>query len=210
MNKLFGFLAMILLVGFTSCTQDEIGTTENFTDDTTEKICGDARVGDKGCFEFVFPITISFANGSKKEVVSYDSLKAAIKAWKTANPDTKERPTIAYPYAVTTSEGTIVTVTTDAEKKALLATCRPKGKDHPGKGNGDGRSCFTVNFPFSIKTDSATIVINSKEDIKSLLNRKDRKKYNYVFPISITLKDGTIKSISSLTDLTALKEECRK
>jgi hypothetical protein len=210
MNKLLGLLALILFIGFTSCSQDELGTTENFTDDSTEKICRDALTGDKGCFEFVYPITISFADGSKKEVASHDSLKSAIKAWRIANPGSKERPTIALPYAVTTSDGTIVTITNDAEKRALLATCRPKGKDHPGKGNGDGRSCFSINFPYSIKTDSAVITITSKEDIKSLLNRKDRRNYQFVYPITITLKDGTVKTINSLQDLIAVKEACRK
>jgi hypothetical protein len=212
MNKLFGFFAAVLMITFTSCATDELGTTENFTNDATEKICSETRTGDKGCFEFVYPITIKFADGSTKSVASHDSLKSAIKAWKTVNPDVKERPTVEFPYAVTTSEGTIVTVTTEAEKTALLATCKPKGKDHPGKGNGNGTPCYTVKFPFSIIKDSATVVINSAADLAAIAKNahRDRHHLNFVFPITITLKDGTTKTINSIEELRALKETCRK
>ncbi len=212
MNKLFSVLIAAFVFTIFSCTADEVGVVENYTNESVEEMCSRSRVGDKGCFEFIFPITVNFADGSTKDVVSYDSLRAAVKAFKIANKDVKERPTIAFPYAVTTSDGTVVNVENAEQQKALLATCKPKGKDHPGKGKGDGKPCFNLTYPFSITTPTGVVVIANKEELKVALKKagKDKKIPAFVFPITVVLKDGTTKIVNSKEELHALKEACRK
>jgi hypothetical protein len=215
MNKLLKFFTAAILFTIFSCSTSELEVVENYTNESVEEMCSKSRTGDKGCFEFIFPITVKFADGSSKEVASYDSLRASVKAWKTANPSAKERPTIAFPYGVTTSDGTVVVIENVDQEKAQLATCKPKGKDHPGKGHGDGKPCFNLNYPFSIVVDSATVVVNTKEDLKKLLHgsgskHKDKKLPSFVFPIKVTLKDGSVVTINSAAELQKIKETCRK
>ncbi len=88
--------------------------------------CGEGKGGrgkGKRCFKPVFPFTINFPDGTATEVADRAAAKAAKKAWKEANPDSEERPTIAYPYDVELADGTTATVTNDEEVAALKASC---------------------------------------------------------------------------------------
>ncbi len=222
-NKIFGFLACLMLTisVFSCATEDDaVGTTENFVNDSTDKICTETRSGDKGCFELIFPITVVFSDASTVAVNSFEEMKSAFKTWKEANPSVKGRPTIQFPYSVTTQDGSIVTIENAEQLKALLATCITKG-DGPGKGGGhdgggpkgDGNPCFKINFPFTVITTSkGEVVINSQDEFQALLKslKGTKEKPQYVYPITLTLKDGTVVTVKSAEEIKAIKDGCRK
>lgn len=89
-----------------------------------KETCGDNRGGrGKRCFKPVFPLTINFPDGSSATVADRDEAKAAKRAFKAANPDNTEKPTIAYPYDVELADGTTSTVTSDEDVAALKESC---------------------------------------------------------------------------------------
>jgi len=72
-----------------------------------------------------------------------DEAKAAKEAFKAANPDNEERPTLAFPYDVELADSTTVTVESDEDVASLKETCggdRKKG-DRGGRGDrGNGNN----------------------------------------------------------------------
>jgi len=91
----------------------------------------------------VYPITLSFSDGSTEEVADKETAKAAVKAWKEANPEAEGRPSIAFPYEVMLKDSTTTTLTTQEELDALKASCPKEGgrgdRDRGGKNGRGGR-----------------------------------------------------------------------
>jgi hypothetical protein len=205
-------LLSLFTFAFTSCTTDELTDTENYTNTALDDIATETRTCNKGCFELIYPVTLVFADGSTKAVASHDEMKAAIKAWKIANPTVKDRPKLQLPFSVTTEAGTIVSVGTEAELAALKATCKEDGpKGGGGQGDGHhGKPCFTIVFPITVTTSTGNVTVASHADLHKLAKEiKGKDKPSFVFPINVKLKDGTTKSVASAADLLALKKACR-
>lgn len=95
------------------------------------------------------------------------------------------------------------------------------------------QKCFTLVFPIQIhKHDSTIVTINSEEDMKAMFEaemqnqprppkaKKEGKakcnkgpkprKPKLVFPVDITLQDGTTTTINSKEDLKTVVDECRQ
>lgn len=215
------FAMMLFTISFTACTKDDSTTeTENFVNTALDEICSETRTGKNGCFEIIFPVTVVFADSTTQEVASYAEMKAAFKAWRENNPEVKGRPKIQFPYSVTTEDGTIVEITSAEDLRALIAGCVQdgggsghgpgKGGHGPGKG-GHGKPCFTINFPVTVTTDSVEVVLADQAALKELLKslKGTGTKPHFVFPITITLEDGTVQTVSSAEELKAIKEACR-
>lgn len=95
-----------------------------------KETCGDNRGGrGKRCFKPVFPLTINFPDGTSATVADKEEAKAAKVAFKAANPDNTERPTLAYPYDVELADGTTATVTSDEDVAALKESCKENGSN---------------------------------------------------------------------------------
>jgi hypothetical protein len=228
-TNLFKFqLLFILFLGMfiASCT-DSTSTDDALADDYAEETVlrtqDSIGVGKKGCFELVFPITITFGDNSTASVDSYDSMKEAIKAWRTNNPESKIRPKITLPFEVIKPDGEFVSITTDLEARALRALCGKPGhgpmstKGPHGQGI-DHKACFKPVFPFTvILPDGNEYVINSPDDRKGLhdalkayfkANPGKKGKPELKFPAKFELSDGTITTVASKAELTALKDSC--
>ena len=97
-----------------------------------KETCGERNgKGDRGgrgskCFTTVYPITINFPDGSAVEVADKAAAKAAKRAYKEANPDNEERPSLAFPYDVELADGTTITVESDEDVAALKESCEAK------------------------------------------------------------------------------------
>ena len=95
---------------------------------TLRKRCHD-HFGDRPsfhrfCFQLVYPVTVDFPDSTSVEVGSRIELKMAIREWKQNNPDTDERPTLAFPLEVELRDGTTVTVESQEDLHALKEECR--------------------------------------------------------------------------------------
>jgi hypothetical protein len=79
--------------------------------------------GKKRCYKLNFPATIAFSDGSTAEAEDRDAMHQLLRNWKHDNPDSTERPVLAYPYDVMLQNGDIITITNDEDKAALKEKC---------------------------------------------------------------------------------------
>lgn len=77
----------------------------------------------KDCFEFNFPITLVFANGTTSTADTEDALKEIYEIWETTAGDDEVKPTFQYPFYVTYEDGETATVTDEEMYFDLLKDC---------------------------------------------------------------------------------------
>lgn len=184
MNKHFlksisiAFSAMIFTLGFVACDKESLSTndtTVNAVDETIYALEQRGNLGRHGCYDLIFPVTIKFTDGTTKTVTNQDSLRKAVKAWHLATGTTKrDRPGFVYPIQITAEDGSLITVNTDAELADLKAACKKRGLDSLFHRD----SLHHKGFP---KHDSIC--------------------FTFAFPISVKKADGTVITISNVTEL---------
>jgi hypothetical protein len=231
----FGFLAIMVTLGFiTSCQKDDgITSTDNFVNTCVDSIQSRSGAGVFGCYELVFPVTIQFSDTTTATVNSYDELRQAIRTWFESTggkPNHDNRPTLVFPFQVMNQAGEIITVADETELKALHDLCKPNpggpghgdhgngnhGGGHHGDGDHEGDACFTLVFPITVQfPDSTQLSVASPAELSTALhawkenNPTIHEKPQFVFPITVTLKDGTNVVVNTPEELRAIKEACR-
>ena len=221
MNQMMKSLAILCIcclgILMTSCDKEDaivIEDIENYTDGVVANMQDSSKCGRRGCFEFVFPISIDFPDGSTTSVEDYSSLRDAIKAYREANPDSEEKPTLGFPLEVIDSEGHIISVTSQQELRALRRTCHrarrgPRGNRHRGN------FCFSLVFPVTLEfPDASTTEVENRMALKMAIrtwksaNPNSDERPSLMFPLTVALEDGTETEVASKEDLEALKAEC--
>ena len=215
--KLFTFLFVALLT-ITSCTKEDVNVVdvENYTADAMYELEKDGNAGKKGCFEFVWPLTIDFPDGTSEEFEDYASIRAGIKRWKEANPDVDGRPQLAFPLEIMGPHGTIYSIDSKAELKKIVRRCARAYwniKDLRGHFNTE---CFRVILPISIVFPSGRVVqFDTRIGLKAGLRAWKAEHPNaeefpkLTFPVNVYVKDsGRTVVIDSALDLYRLKETC--
>ncbi|MCS7035388.1 MAG: hypothetical protein RMJ33_12210 [Saprospiraceae bacterium] len=77
------------------------------------------------CFEFVFPVTIVFPDGTTAQAENPRAMRQIIRTWKQNNPNTTERPVLQFPLQVKMRRtGEIITVNNADELAALKNSCK--------------------------------------------------------------------------------------
>ncbi|MEO8666770.1 MAG: hypothetical protein ABI462_14865 [Ignavibacteria bacterium] len=76
------------------------------------------------CFTLVFPVTVSFADGTQVVVNSPQELGRAAHDWNKNNPGQHARPEIVFPVTVTLKDGTQVVVNSKEDLQAIKDACR--------------------------------------------------------------------------------------
>jgi len=167
------------------------------------------------CFTPIFPITINFPNGSSETVTDREEAKAAKDAYRTANPDSKERPTIAMPFEVQLRDSSTLTIASEEDLAALKETCGKHGRGGKGKRGGDRGKCFKPVFPLTINfPDGSSATVADKDEAKAAkdaykaANPDAEGRPTIAMPFDAQLKDSTIVTITSEEDLAALRETC--
>lgn len=217
--KAFTILSAFALVGFFASCQDEeiVSDVDNFVLQSEQEIEERSGAGAAGCYELVFPVTLQFADSTTATVNDYMEMRQAIRDWYVANnarPRPWNRPTLTFPFQVMNDAGEIITVDDQQELRELLAECgpRPGGPGHHG-GHGP---CYTLNFPLTVVfPDSTEVTVASPLELREAThawnenNPGQHARPQFVFPIEVTLKDGTVVIVNSKEELRALKEDCR-
>ena len=125
-----GFLTASLI---TSCSdsESEAVSIENFVGEAVFGLGAEGKIGRRGCYEFVFPITIEFPDGTSASVEDYETLKSTVRAWKEDNPEAEERPMLAYPIELMTEEGELISVESKEELRELrnITSCQLSADD---------------------------------------------------------------------------------
>jgi hypothetical protein len=232
MLKLGSMMAFSAALFFTSCEQmdADIALSEDFN--PIEKlafgVAGHEGAGPKGhgrgekggpkgfgkCFEIVFPVTVIYPDKTTKEVASKEAYMTLIKNWKVANPGSKERPTLAFPFEVTLEDGSTATIENEDGLKTLAMSCRPEG----GPKGGICGGCFTPVFPVTIAfPDGTSKTVASATEFKAQLdawrkaNSSSTGHPQIAFPYSVKLKlDSSIVVLKNVDDLKALMAACKE
>lgn len=76
------------------------------------------------CFIINYPIALDMPDGSTEEIDGRRDLKRTIRVWKLANPDTDQRPMIAWPIEVVMQDGAVVTLESREDMIALRQECQ--------------------------------------------------------------------------------------
>lgn len=167
------------------------------------------------CFEYVFPMTVLFPDGSTTLADSYEALDQIYTAWFENNPtDSIGFPTITYPMNLQLASGEIVTVNNDEEFFAIFDDCYGTGGgEEPGGGFED---CFTFNYPLTLVfPDGSNVAAGNDEELWTSVfdwfenNPDDEVGPTLQYPISITMtEDGSVVTITSDDQLNAILEGC--
>ena len=209
-SKLSLLVVLAIAFVFTSCEKENVEElTSNYTVDTESTTDLDLAMrggGEKGsrgergnngrrggkCLQVVYPLTYNLPDGTVIEVADRAAAKEALQAWKEANPDAEERPTIAFPYDVQLQDSSIVAVTSQEEIDALKEACQSESGDRGNRGDkgdrgnrgdrgdrgnrgGDrnGRSgrnaCFSLVYPYTIDIDGTTTTIEDRAGKKTAI-----------------------------------------
>jgi hypothetical protein len=210
-NHFFGTLAIIFIILFSSCQKETTNDIETYADESISQIETRTNTGRGACFELVFPITISFPDQSTQEVTDYRQLKDVIVQWRKNNPNASlnNRPTFVFPISVVTHEGETVVVENEVEIRQLRRDCRRVA-------NGFGKACFRFKYPVSIVfPDGTTSQYDSPRALKQALhswkkeNPTSTTRPQLVFPLTVTLEDGSELTLNSKEELIRLKESCK-
>jgi hypothetical protein len=210
--KILLLLLTVSVVGFYSCTdndpvENEIVTTKSISLRTTlneikkaNNINGknDLSTQDQAfCFNFVFPLTLSYNDGTVITVATYDGLLEIL----TAETETLFLLGIAFPFQVQ-QEGTITTIDDEAEFYALIQECGFS----PINDDVLQFSCFQLVYPISvINANGNTIEVETQGEFESLLINGEV--VEMVFPISVIQANETIV-VNNLYELFDLYDEC--
>lgn len=88
------------------------------------------RHGDRGrrghgkhCFTLVFPVQVSFPDGTVVEATGPAVLRTLLHAWRKNNPNATEKPELVFPITVKMEDGTEVIAESKEALKALKETC---------------------------------------------------------------------------------------
>ncbi len=70
-------------------------------------------------------------------------------------------------------------------------------------------ACFTLNYPYTVTNGETETVINNESDLGEFFdNQGDNDFFEYVFPLSVTLPDGSIQTFSSYDEFSLLLATC--
>ena len=169
------------------------------------------NIADKGgfkCFELVLPITFIMPDGSSITVEDENGYMA-VRAWYGNNSDSKEKPTLQYPVKIIYRDGDTQSINNDEEMGSTKVDCRKWDDD---KKDWD---CFRLVYPITfIMLDGSAISMQYEEDWMELkswydANTDTKERPTLEYPVEITYRNGSTKTINNDEEMTSAKEDCR-
>lgn len=234
--KVFLLPFFVLLAVIIACNKADTVTVADAVDQTLYSVQERGGMGKYGCYELVFPVTITLPDSTTATVNSYDELKAALKAYFETNgvPSngngnghghhhgphngiTPPQINFVFPISVLSQDGEVITVANESELLALREACAGTFGNHDPQGHGEhGLSCFELVFPVTIMfPDSTTAQAADRVALKDLIhtwrqnNPTVHERPQLVFPVTVIMTDdSTSVTVNSSEELHALKESC--
>lgn len=215
-------LAFVMLSLVTSCSDSDdsdLISIEEFVGDSIDFMEAQGKIGRGGCYEFIFPISINFADGSTAELADYSSLRIVLKTWKENNPDAdkEDRPSLAFPLEIMAEDGSVISVADKDELKELRKECRRDHFDNPRRVRRFFRTaCFDVVFPVTLVFPNGSVLEAAtpgalKTAIRAWKKNVERPVTDHprvAFPITVEYEDGTQVEAESKEALKELKDQC--
>lgn len=220
--KFITAILFLSFIGFTSC-QDEIDNENgenpntNSADSVTASNLERASMRDgsfddfldgNSCSSILLPVTAT-VNGTQITIVNELSYQQVIDILAEFNNDNDE-VVLQFPVTVLLSNYTQVVVTTQGEYDAIIDACQQAENAAE-----DAISCLDINFPITILTYSlnldqtGSVVIESEQELYTYMNSFGNDELFAVnYPITATLSNDTMVTITSDSDLQSRINEC--
>jgi len=218
--SIFSFLLMSLFIGLTSCGEDLEPSVDNIDTENFrgEGLSGPLAANQRGgqreaCVALVFPVSITFDDGTTASYEDRESMKEALEACKEANPEA-ERPSLDFPVTVVIDD-TEVEVASKEELSELREACRDeRGKRGGKRGERVRGKCFELVFPITVTFEDGTnSTFEDKESMREAVQaykeaNPEAERPTLVFPIRVEI-DDTEMDIATQDEFDELKEACR-
>lgn len=160
------------------------------------------------CYQIVFPVTVVFPDSTTAVANSQTEFANLVHAWRTNNPDTEGRPSIAFPYSIELSDGSTVVINSMDDIREQNHACRENRPHAP--------QCFTEVYPLTVVfPDSTEQVVNDRTAFLDAArawrtaNPGVKGRPTIKFPFSVERNDGTVQTVNSKDDLLAILKSCR-
>lgn len=223
------FLFCLSILVFAACEKDELNPTDDslqFFLDADEDETADALLmpisselqtlsssfsSERGhrfhgdCFTLVFPVEVSFPDGTTATVNSGAEMKQTVRDWVAAGGTTVRgnRPMLVFPVEVQLSDGTIETVADRAGIRSILQDCRPEVEQ-----------CITLVYPVSFDQNGTTISYANAASLRQgiadyRIANPDGPRPTLIFPVNVETVDGDTLEVTSIQEIRRLKQACR-
>lgn len=202
------FFAALLIV---SCQKEMVNSSNTKVAKSTQQLLNRSNANsnknnDIFCFAFVYPIQVSLPNGSSISANNDEELEKAIEDWYKDKGEDAKDPSFVYPFQVTMEDKSTKEIKNEEAFDNLLYSCL--GDDYgdyeecPDDNIIYFEYCYEFVFPFTIKHNGKSKVINSEDDMDLLFEGHDD--FEIVFPVIVKLgQDSTLK-VNNLQELNAL------
>jgi hypothetical protein len=147
------------------------------------------------CFDFVFPMTFSYSNGTIIAASNIDGLLAILNS---ESPDLY-LSAVVFPFQVQTS-GSVQTINDEADLIALILQCGLTTFNYDLQYS----YCFDIVFPVQAGSAGQVFTINSQVELNAYLNNlSNGTEANIIFPITVIDNNQTtvINNIYEFYDL---------
>lgn len=186
----FKFLSLVLLVGlvFASCSKK----------DDYDK---DKEYDKKECIYLLFPQTWVLSDGYA--ITLADKEDSALKDWYIANPNSEEKPELAYPVDIKNQKAEVQTVNNEVEMMTAKKGC----EDYYEK------ECIYILFPQTwTLPDASEVTLADKEDVTLkdwyIANPESEEKPELAYPVDVKNKAGEVLTINNKEEMIAAKKNC--
>jgi len=215
----WNFLLILAIAAFgTACdkeAQENLTATNDLLleerADPYEGTRGPGGMHPRGCFEFVFPVTVAFPGGGSAEANNAQELRQVFRSWCQDNPGSG-RPMVVMPFEVVVEDEMTILIETPEDFRAVVADCLPDGPPRPGF----RRLCFRPVFPVTLEfPDGTTLEVENRFQLRMAIrdwkenNPNATERPTIAFPYEVTLQDGTVVTVNSPEEVQALLEECQ-
>jgi len=162
-------------------------------------ITGRTTLNEPICFDFVYPLILSYNNGIQVVVASYEGLLDLLES-ENANLYLEG---INFPFQVS-QNGEVSTINNEDEFYELIDSC-----DFNNVGEDMYLfDCYAIVYPFSVILDNnQTVVINSQEELFNVVSSSTNYIFEFVYPISLT-ENGQVTEVTSDYELFTLLATC--
>ena len=159
----------------------------------------------KVCFKLIYPVTYIMPDGTSISGENEVDVRAQIKKWYVANPDTDVKPSLSYPVDIKVIGGDIITVESEEQMIGLKKRCSERDKTE----------CFKLDFPIDFTMpDGSSISVASEKEMNAALkkwyhNNPDAdKKPSLNYPVDVILANGKMLTINNEEEMIKLKKRC--
>lgn len=210
--KILVLIFSVLTAILVSCSTDEIDETQKSDAlriylNEYKKVNGltgkNLTTNSNVCFEFVYPLTLSYNNGSTVTVQNESEL------YNLLDNETADLYIngIAFPFQLLVSGSTTpVTITNEVEFWEAINDCGINSYDDFIVSG----PCYSFVYPFSMLTNTnQTIRVNNEQELFALFQSSNDNRYivNFVYPFSVVYNNTTVQ-IDNEYEFAEINNDC--